>query len=265
MHDHHCHAGLKFFQGINVLSRPVLFQFFVVVGNAVGDFPIVAEIVQVVEYGEAGVPEGRSDGAELVYLLVGESGLFADEQVGPSGQHDGNMIFDPELEIAFQEFRCGVDCSHVGIEVGGFEAHGAGAVQLGCQFECYLIGRCVLSDVGDVGPEATGRIDQAGNGGSAGKGHPAVGIPFRGKGEVQSSVDSGVCSQPFDESGHPGAGHHHADGGSGAAGKGGDGPFIGLEAHAGVVYMQDEDAGTFGVAESFGVGGIGALRVVRGE
>jgi len=117
VHDHHGYAGLKFIQGVDILRGPVLLEFFVVGrggecgsgcagggrrgADAIGYSPIVAEIVEVVQYGKAGVPECRSDGAELVDLLVGKTGLFLDQPVGSAGQHHGDMIFDPQLQVAF--------------------------------------------------------------------------------------------------------------------------------------------------------------------
>ena len=101
---------------------------------------------------------------------------------------------------------------------------------------------------------------QAGDGVAAGRGSPAIIAPFRGEGQVETCVDVGMRFEPFDESWHPGAGHHHADGSGGAFCEGGHGAFVGFEGHTGVVDVDDQDAATFWVTEAFGVGGVGGLR-----
>lgn len=84
-------------------------------GEAIRDLPVVAEIMQVVEHGETGVPEGGAEGADEGNLAVGEAGLLLDQLVRAAGQHDGDMVGDAEAQISFQEFGGGVDGAHVGV------------------------------------------------------------------------------------------------------------------------------------------------------
>ena len=73
---------------------------------------------------------------------------------------------------------------------------------------------------------------------------------------MEAGVDVGVGFQPFDETGDPGAGHHDADGCCCTFGESGYGAFVGFEGHAGVVDVEDENAGAFGEAEAVSVSGV---------
>lgn len=260
MHDHHGDARLQGVEGFDVFGGAKFPQFFiglfggVVGGKAIGDFPTVAEIVQVVEDGEAGGPEDSPEKADLCYLSIGGAGLLLDQFVGAAGEHDGEMMFYAQFYVFFHEFGGCVDGAHMGIEVCRLETHGAGAVQLCFHFRSDFVGAGVLGDLQDRLPEVACAVGQAGYGAAAGEGAPAVIIPFGGEGQVEAGIDIGMGSQPFNEAGDPGAGHHDAHGGGGSFGKGGDGAFIGFQGHAGVVDVDDEDAGAFGEAEAFGVG-----------
>ena len=219
VHDHHGDAGLKGMEGVDVFGGAPFFQLFigllggVVGGEAIGNLPVVAEIVQVVEYGEAGVPESSADGADLADSGVGEAGLLLDQLVGASGQHDWDMVGYAKADVSFQEFRGSVDGAHVRVEVCRLKSHSSGAVELCGHFQGDLIGAGVPDNIDDVGPKAAGAVGEAGDVAATGEGDPAIGIPFGGKGEVEAGVDVGVGLQPLEEAGDPGTGHHDAYGG----------------------------------------------------
>ncbi len=167
------------------------------------------------------------------------------------------MVADADLHVSLQEFGSGVYCAHVGIKMGRLKAHGPGAIELGGDLGRDFVRGAVSGDVGDGWPEVSGAVDKAGDNRSAGYGPPAIVIPFGREGKVKARVDVGVGFQPFHKTWDPGAGHHDADGSSGAFSEGGDGAFIGFKGHSGVVDVEDEDAGAFGEAEAICVGRYG--------
>src|SRR5580658_7620177 len=188
MHDHHGDARLELVEGVDIEGCAPMLQLAVVVGYAIGNFPVVAEVVQVVEHGETGVPEDGAEIPDLCYPGIGESGLLLDQLVGAPRQHDGDMVADANLHVSFQKFGSGVDGAHVGVDMGRLEAHGAGAVELGGDLGGYFVGGGVPGDLGDGRPEVSGAVGEAGDDAAAGYRAPAIIIPFGGKGEVKAGV-----------------------------------------------------------------------------
>lgn len=183
VHDDHRDARLKAGKRVHVFFGMGGHQLFVGQSVVGGVLPIVTEVVQVIEYGQAGVPQHFANGQRLFMRHSHSLQLLENHRIVPAGEHDGDSMSYSELKVTLQVFRRAEGRPHVRVEVRRFEAHPSGTGQLAFELPLHVVRGSVLHQRFHAMPQAAFLVEQVRRSG-AGEWRPAVILPFGSEGQV---------------------------------------------------------------------------------